>query len=47
MQSVLLNSQLSQRLRRQGMDRARQFTWERCARETLDVLMRVGGALRN
>lgn len=47
MQSVLLDLQLSRRLRQKGMERAHEFTWERCARETLDVLMKVGGAVRN
>jgi glycosyltransferase involved in cell wall biosynthesis len=42
MQSVLRSHELSQRLRQKGIERARQFTWERCARQTLDVLMRVG-----
>jgi glycosyltransferase involved in cell wall biosynthesis len=41
-ESALLDSQLNQRLRADGIKRARQFTWERCARETLDVLLRVG-----
>jgi glycosyltransferase involved in cell wall biosynthesis len=46
MQSVLLDSQLGERLRQKGIERAGEFTWERCARETLDVLMKVGGAVR-
>ncbi|HEY3768611.1 MAG TPA: glycosyltransferase family 1 protein [Candidatus Angelobacter sp.] len=44
--SVLVDSNLSQRLREAGIARAREFSWERCARETLQVLMRVGGAGR-
>ena len=44
MRSVLLDSQLSQRLRQDGIARAQEFSWERCARETLKVLLRVGGA---
>jgi glycosyltransferase involved in cell wall biosynthesis len=44
MRSVLCNAQLSQRLRQDGMARAQEFSWERCARETLKVLLRVGGA---
>ena len=43
MQAVLRDSEMSMRLRQQGIERAREFTWERCARETLDVLTRVGG----
>lgn len=46
MRSVLVDSKLGQRLREAGIARARQFSWERCARETLQVLMRVGGAGR-
>jgi glycosyltransferase involved in cell wall biosynthesis len=46
MRSVLVDSNLSQRLREAGIARAREFSWERCARETLQVLMRVGGAGR-
>jgi glycosyltransferase involved in cell wall biosynthesis len=44
MRSVLLDSQLSHRLRQDGMARAQEFSWDRCAQETLKVLLRVGGA---
>lgn len=44
MQKVLRDSALSLRLRQQGIDRAREFTWERCARQTLDVLIKAGQA---
>jgi glycosyltransferase involved in cell wall biosynthesis len=44
MRRVLCNSALSHRLRQKGIERARQFTWERCARETLDILKKVGQA---
>jgi glycosyltransferase involved in cell wall biosynthesis len=47
MQTVLRDSGLSRRLRQNGIDRARQFTWKRCARQTLDVLMKAGQASRN
>lgn len=47
MHSVLRDSELSRRLRRKGIDRAREFTWERCARETLDVLIKAGQAGRH
>ena len=47
MQSVLLDSGLNQWLRQNGIARARQFSWERCAQETLRVLMRVGKAVGN
>jgi glycosyltransferase involved in cell wall biosynthesis len=47
MHAVLRDSDLSRRLRQKGIDRAREFTWERCARQTLNVLMKVGQAGRN
>jgi len=42
MNRVLGDSAFSHRLREKGIERARQFTWKRCARETLDVLKKVG-----
>jgi glycosyltransferase involved in cell wall biosynthesis len=47
MQRVLRDSDLSLRLRQKGIDRARGFTWERCARQTLDVLIKAGQASSN
>jgi glycosyltransferase involved in cell wall biosynthesis len=47
MHTVLCDSDLSRRLRQKGIDRARVFTWERCARETLDVLLKAGQADRH
>jgi alpha-1,3-rhamnosyl/mannosyltransferase len=44
MRSVLTDSALSNRLRGAGIARARAFSWERCAQETLQVLLRAGGA---
>lgn len=44
MHTVLRNSDLRLRLRQKGIDRAREFTWERCARQTLDVLIKAGQA---
>lgn len=41
MQKVLRDSGLSLHLREKGIDRAREFTWERCARQTFDVLMKA------
>jgi glycosyltransferase involved in cell wall biosynthesis len=40
------SSELREKLRRRGLRRAAQFSWERCARETFEVLYRVitGGA---
>ncbi|HEY5029060.1 MAG TPA: glycosyltransferase family 1 protein [Candidatus Angelobacter sp.] len=45
--TVLRDSDLSRRLRQKGIDRARVFTWERCARETLDALLKAGQADRH
>jgi glycosyltransferase involved in cell wall biosynthesis len=47
MQTVLRDSGLSRRLLQKGIARAREFTWERCARQTLDVLIKAGRASRN
>jgi glycosyltransferase involved in cell wall biosynthesis len=47
MQSALTDSQMRERLRKKGIERASKFTWERCARETLDVLIKTGKAARN
>ncbi len=47
MHAVLRDSDLNRRLRQKGIDRAREFTWERCARQTLNVLMKVGQPSRN
>jgi glycosyltransferase involved in cell wall biosynthesis len=47
MQAVLRDSELWRHLRQKGINRAREFTWERCARQTLDVLMKAGEARRN
>ncbi len=35
------NSEMRDQLRRRGLGRASQFSWERCARETFEVLHRV------
>jgi glycosyltransferase involved in cell wall biosynthesis len=47
MESALVDSQMRERLRQAGVERAAKFTWERCAQETLDVLIKVGAAARN
>ena len=47
MHAALRDSDLRLRLRQKGIERARQFTWERCARQTLDVLINAGEAGRN
>jgi len=44
MYAVLCNSESSSSLRQKGIDRARDFTWQRCARETLNVLKKVAQA---
>jgi glycosyltransferase involved in cell wall biosynthesis len=40
-ESVLFSEELCRKLVAGGLDRAREFSWERCARETLDVLLRA------
>ncbi len=47
MQTVLRSPELRLRLSQNGMARSREFTWERCARQTLDVLINAGKAGRN
>ena len=47
MEAVLRDSELRRRLSEQGIDRARGFTWECCARQTLDVLIKAGRSDRN
>ena len=42
MHTALVDSDLNRRLRQDGIARAREFSWERCARETLEVLMKAG-----
>jgi glycosyltransferase involved in cell wall biosynthesis len=42
---VLNDEQLQQQLRRKGLERAAQFSWERCASETLDVYHQVLGVV--
>jgi glycosyltransferase involved in cell wall biosynthesis len=47
MQSALTDSQMREQLREKGIEQASKFTWERCAQETLDVLIKAGKAARN
>ncbi|HSK44823.1 MAG TPA: glycosyltransferase family 1 protein, partial [Candidatus Binatia bacterium] len=42
MHAVLLDCDLNLRVRQKGIERASEFTWERCARQTLDVLIKAG-----
>ena len=46
-QKMLCDAGLRQCLRQRGINRAREFTWQRCARQTLNVLMAAGEASRN
>jgi alpha-1,3-rhamnosyl/mannosyltransferase len=41
LKTVLEDADLRRRLRHAGRQRARSFTWERCARQTLDVYARA------
>jgi glycosyltransferase involved in cell wall biosynthesis len=41
--TVLKDEDLRVALRKRGLDRARQFSWEQCAQETLAVYREVGG----
>lgn len=47
MQTVLRSSELRLRLSQNGIARSLEFSWERCARHTLDVLINAGKAGRN
>jgi glycosyltransferase involved in cell wall biosynthesis len=44
MHRIIEDGALRQSLRNQGIRRAAEFTWERCARETLAVYRKVSGA---
>lgn len=41
MRRALEDSELRERLRRKGVARAAEFSWERCARQTLEILART------
>jgi glycosyltransferase involved in cell wall biosynthesis len=45
MAGVLHDAQLQRRLRHKGLERAAEFSWERCARETLKVYEQVLGVI--
>jgi glycosyltransferase involved in cell wall biosynthesis len=47
METLLRDSELRSRVSEKGIHRAREFTWERCAQQTLEVLMNAGQAGRN
>ena len=42
---VLSNKELAEKMRRKGLERAKQFSWEKCGRETLRVYEEVGKTL--
>jgi glycosyltransferase involved in cell wall biosynthesis len=44
MRDVLLDSELRSRLERLGQQRASQFSWDRTARQTLDIYYEIAGA---
>ena len=43
MQKVLTNQKLREKMREKGLKRAKLFSWERCARETLNLYEEIGG----
>jgi len=45
LESVLLDPDLSARLRAAGPGRSAQFSWQRAARETLDLYYRISGIM--
>jgi len=44
MRRIVTNEMLRRELRRRGFEQAARFSWERCAREVLDVLEMVGSS---
>jgi glycosyltransferase involved in cell wall biosynthesis len=46
LEDVLFDEELRERLVKDGHDRVRQFSWDKCARETVDVLERAVAARR-
>jgi glycosyltransferase involved in cell wall biosynthesis len=47
MHTALCDSELRLRISEKGIERAREFGWDRCARQTLNVVMEAGQARRN
>ncbi len=43
MEKVLSNKELAEEMREKGIKRAKLFSWERCAKETLNLYEEVGG----
>jgi glycosyltransferase involved in cell wall biosynthesis len=46
MRRVLTDDALADRLRQAGKERSRLFSWERTARETLELYRQVAGGVR-
>jgi len=46
-EAVLFDGERRSKIRTGGLRRAADFSWERCGRETLEVLMRAGGQERS
>jgi glycosyltransferase involved in cell wall biosynthesis len=46
MESAILDTGLREQLRRDGLERSNVFSWERCARETIEVLIQAGSRPR-
>jgi glycosyltransferase involved in cell wall biosynthesis len=46
LEDVLFDDALRERLVKDGHERVRQFSWDKCARETVDVLERAVAARR-
>jgi glycosyltransferase involved in cell wall biosynthesis len=44
LRSVLTDPVRAEEMRRKGLERAREFSWERSVAKTLEVYKRVGGA---
>ena len=44
LEAILSNPEKASQLRAAGLQRSRLFTWERCAKEALEVYRRVAGA---
>ena len=47
MYDVLIDEDLRNKLREKGLKRAKNFSWEQCARETLDIYRRIAEDNRN
>ena len=43
MENVLSNKELAEEMREKGIKRAKLFSWEGCAKETLNLYEEIGG----